>query len=82
LEIGKITMHIDESQPIIRLDYKGWKMVAHHQCEIKPFKPYVAILTKDIGDKIIGFNKGGNTLQDAIDKAKQEIERRDGKTQI
>lgn len=70
----KIT--VDESQSIIRMEYKGWKIVAHHQVHIPPFKDYVAIVTKEKEEKIVGFNREGNSLKEVISHAVSEIERR------
>ncbi len=64
----------DETQPIIRMEYKGWKIVAHHQLELKPYLPYVAIATKEIDGVITGFNKEGTSKEEAIKRAIQKID--------
>lgn len=57
-------------------EYRGWLIVAHHQFELRPFLPFVAVPRRVVGGTLFGFNKEGWTLAEAVHRAKQEIDRR------
>lgn len=55
--------------------YKGWKIIAYRQKNYHPYLDYVAHATKEIAPKkLIGFNVEGNTLEEALNKAKEKID--------
>jgi hypothetical protein len=61
----------------IKINYRGWQIHSYPHVHFPPYLDYNATASRTIGKRVFMFNVEGNTITQALNKAKERIDYKD-----